>query len=86
MKDAHDLYMKWREQEAFAVAWTPEGVQLSQHRWKGFKAGYERALKDVVAHLMALHRDAQDGHNFYHVAANKVMELKNESRVSSRCA
>lgn len=57
-----------QDAESYAAAYPDNLV-------KGFNAGIDEA----VACLMELHREAQDGHNFYHVAANKVLELKEET-------
>lgn len=75
-------YDAWRESESYQVPMTDEGVELANKRWVYFEKGYKAGINEAVNYLMDLHREAQDGHNLYHVAANKVCELKekNEKR------
>lgn len=72
MSGEHNVYQKWREAEAYAVPMTPEGVESSQHRWRGFNEGYKQAIKDCVDLLMLQHEAAKGSHNYWHVAANLI--------------
>jgi hypothetical protein len=71
-------YDAWRESESYQVPMTAEGEALAEKRWHNFNKGFKAGLDEAASHLMELHREAQGEHNLYHVAANKVLELKDE--------
>ena len=72
MSGDHNIYQKWREKEAYAVPMTPEGVESSQERRRGFNQGYKQAIKDCVALLMIQHEAANGAHNYWKIAANLI--------------
>lgn len=41
MNEEDQIYSAWRESEAYAIPMTEEGLKLTEHRWYGFKAGWE---------------------------------------------
>jgi hypothetical protein len=41
--EVNEIYHAWRESEAYAVPMTEHGEELANHRWHGFKKGYEFA-------------------------------------------